>query len=68
MKLDEYLTKSRTGILQIFREFDTSKDGLLQPSELMTGLMKLEVSERSERALMKTRKYSPMNPAKWLQT
>ena len=40
MKLDEYLTKNRVGILQIFREFDTSKDGLLQEDELMKGLMK----------------------------
>jgi len=42
MKLSDYLQAGRVGILQIFREFDTSKDGLLQENELMQGLMKLE--------------------------
>ena len=42
-KLDEYMSRHRLGIMQIFRDFDTSRDGRLQTEEIMGGLMKLDV-------------------------
>jgi len=52
--LAEYMTAHKEGILQIFREFDTSKDGLLQSDEIEKGLIKLniEITNSQIRALI----------------
>jgi cAMP-dependent protein kinase regulator len=41
--LAEYMSLHKEGILQIFREFDTSRDGLLQSKEIEQGLRKLNI-------------------------
>jgi len=57
-------------------EFETRREnyfwllqqkGIFRPKVFEMSRLNIEVSQRSERALMKTR-ILPMNPAKWLQT
>eukprot|EP00520_Triparma_pacifica_P014633 CAMPEP_0118647982 /NCGR_PEP_ID=MMETSP0785-20121206/8904_1 /TAXON_ID=91992 /ORGANISM="Bolidomonas pacifica, Strain CCMP 1866" /LENGTH=648 /DNA_ID=CAMNT_0006540127 /DNA_START=181 /DNA_END=2124 /DNA_ORIENTATION=+ len=42
-KLDEYMEEHKLGILQVFRDFDDDRNGLLSNSEILAGLMKLDV-------------------------
>ncbi|GMH58343.1 hypothetical protein TrST_g9614 [Triparma strigata] len=42
-KIDEYMNRHRLGVMNLFRDFDKSRDGLLQREEIMAGLMKLDV-------------------------